>query len=847
VISIYPFSVASGQSEDQLKDIEQQTESIIKMYFHEVLKNSAFDMRAYQESKNIVVKNDILDQIRANNKKYFYGPSAIFDSLATIITGCNNKSPLGINNLHSSEMSLEQYFTFKYIKGSEAATYKDFCTTNIDLENNRVIAKFRSKNEVEKPTKRKRKKSDCIGEEGYYDRIVYFSLVELNNKFTVQLNRIEFEDKGLDCIKRSEELLPAIYFLPLKNNPEPNLENSIQVKAKIVNVASRENIRLQVNDEEITDFEFNNELLSFYIVQNNSPTFIAIEAKNVEGSKNVKVQIEPSHEPYLDNNIDNSLLSDTLTITELSTKDSSSHSSELNTALAKIITDSIELRRMGQTVEDLQGEVDSLSILTKAQGLRIKSLSIDSFKLSNDLVILKISTRRLKKSLKKAKETIVDLEQEIHDKKEQALEAAKTLLVQYEKLEKNIENTIFEYERFNHKKTIFFGLNFSLFNSPSNKTLSSNNNATNLSKTFNVDYPESNFGLSMYHNIGFYISNLRFKRGNTPRNSYSLLEVQQATDKLRQENIPFQDLNYVRSGSSLSTFNMGFHIYPNIVNGLYLSIGLSKLKGEVWDYYEGDLKGQLQKENNLYVVDHRHLNLVGLYTGVAYVAPYFQAEVGYNFLYKEFNLSIGCNYPLGSAKKIKSRKNNPGPIDYEYNPKLIKITNPDYETGRISRNNRKGKKTVSRLKTDNQSELRRKIYNELIKRRLSHHDRQFCNNLITKDIIEQYINSLPANWFTNKTEFYNYKKKLLTTIKESYFLKSDGDEDKPKNHISNKGKRIILHRLDDFSNNGKLTKVFQVLRNDYIKSAPVIRLENERHAILKAAKDAIEGLKKSQN
>lgn len=367
--------------------------------------------------------------------------------------------------------------------------------------------------------------------------------------------------------------------------------------------------------------------------------------------------------------------------------------------------------------------------------------------------------KQLRRTIDEVTEERDDLFIDLKTTKRNVRRRAKSMTESLRKLELNIENTINIYEKYNHQKTVFFGLNYSIFNAPfTNSKVDRELPERNLYR----EYFENNLGFSVYHNIGFFVSNLRLARDKSPSYNYSLVDVQRAKERLFAQNIPFQDINYIESRENLFTINTGIYVYPNLLKGMYLAIGLSHVHGEVWDYYDGDLGNQLSKEaNSYYTIDKREVKMNGLYTGVAYVVPFFQVEMGYNWLFHDFGLSLGVNYPLGSVKK--DRKNNSE--QQLYRPKDFKLFNPSYRhVDKLEEKDNEGWRNLAKVNKQ-QRKVLGNIKEEIVKKiKLNQIERQYAIKNLVKRLVTNVADKFPSKWYLEKEKQAFYKNEIFAFL-----------------------------------------------------------------------------------
>lgn len=186
--------------------------------------------------------------------------------------------------------------------------------------------------------------------------------------------------------------------------------------------------------------------------------------------------------------------------------------------------------------------------------------------------------------------------------------------------------------KFQLHKTLFLGINYQLGKQAS----------------------QSRWGISAYYPIGFFIQGFQQSQDPLPNFYYSMNEIENAKIALQNNGVAFQDLEYKNSGSNLRSYNFG--LYFSTYRSFYLMLGLARSNGYIWNNYEGDLKNEIPTENNIYSIDYQQVNTNNYILGLAYVQPYFQAELGYNALFDNFFINLGLNYPIQNIKILKPKK-----------------------------------------------------------------------------------------------------------------------------------------------------------------------------------------------
>ncbi|MEO0777859.1 MAG: hypothetical protein AAF146_14930, partial [Bacteroidota bacterium] len=107
-------------------------------------------------------------------------------------------------------------------------------------------------------------------------------------------------------------------------------------------------------------------------------------------------------------------------------------------------------------------------------------------------------------------------------------------------------------------------------------------------------------------------------------------------------------LQYESTQANLFTINFGCYVYTYLKPvPLYLMIGLSHAKGEVWNNFSGEYNDALNRNADAtYAIDLQRINTQKPILGLAYVQKFLQVEAGYDFLYEDYFLNVGANLPL---------------------------------------------------------------------------------------------------------------------------------------------------------------------------------------------------------
>lgn len=250
------------------------------------------------------------------------------------------------------------------------------------------------------------------------------------------------------------------------------------------------------------------------------------------------------------------------------------------------------------------------------------------------------------------KEDLVALTSDFNDLKKKVSDSKNNLNAQIIALSNNI-NKIQSANRevrsfvkkYNKWNTMYAGVNYSILNAPYSIPTKSNISLDPISRSLKKPLAES-LGFSAYYHVGFFFSNYKNWNSSVPRNHYQLYEVEGVKQDLVRRQIPFRDIVYEETEANMKTYNLGLYIYTQFTP-FYLMIGQSRIKGEIWDLYSGDLQNQIDYgKSDMYAIDYTSLNSRDFIFGIAYVNPYFQAEGGYNALFDDYFLSVGLNIPI---------------------------------------------------------------------------------------------------------------------------------------------------------------------------------------------------------
>lgn len=205
---------------------------------------------------------------------------------------------------------------------------------------------------------------------------------------------------------------------------------------------------------------------------------------------------------------------------------------------------------------------------------------------------------------------------------------------------------------------------------------------------FNV---ASNFNLSWFNSLaGVYVSvpynycstNPFAKCDDCDLDTYfSIRDIESTIMTLDIKGIDYENLRYSSSENHFKSYSAGAH--AAVFRYVYLSLGVSVLKGCTWDLYEGDLSGiqtvatpndiiPVKNDDGFYVVNYERLNIIKPTAGVSFVGPFkvlnvnrktnkqirskvlssynyragFQVEVGYDWLYRDFYSRAGIHVKL---------------------------------------------------------------------------------------------------------------------------------------------------------------------------------------------------------
>jgi hypothetical protein len=174
-----------------------------------------------------------------------------------------------------------------------------------------------------------------------------------------------------------------------------------------------------------------------------------------------------------------------------------------------------------------------------------------------------------------------------------------------------------------------------------NQTLLIGVNKSLLKNNFQTEY-----GISIYYLLGLFVSNYCNETHPIPGNYYSKEYISNYSNELTVQGIPFTPARFSGTKSSFVSYNYGVYLSP--VRYVYVMAGISRLKGSVWDLYDGNLNDPIRKSEiyNQYVVDYKKINMRDFLFGIAVVFPLVQVETGYNRLYRSFFVNVGANIPV---------------------------------------------------------------------------------------------------------------------------------------------------------------------------------------------------------
>lgn len=780
VYCIYPSSVKAQTqlTEEDKIAIRDNAHDIIDEYF-KLWRGCSFLLKQRKAEPFDDRKNDLTKNINDLVNPYFLGADAIFSNNAEVIIGCKSKKRKGNTNIISTSIGLKEYFRRGYLKSSEAATFEELCLVEIDEESFRIRVKFKSKFEVE------RTKCEI---NGFEPRVAYFGYTKNEGSYKLKLLEVRYEEGILNCIELNKEP-PVVdtehtppFAVVSPTIPKDKTKKSLPPLIKILNTQ-------KVSSDLYGSIKT--------LVKN-------VNLSNINVSENgraVSYQFDSTSNVL---NYDYNFRGDNDTIKFL-----------ISHKKLKSIADSITLTYHNPCVT-CEGENDSLSLIIEKLESEIDSLNMIIAELRWRLEKKNFATKKLHDKLLEKEKRLAETEKDLEDKKmkldtvtveldstrKSVGESAEKISTQLHKLEINITKTIEVYERYDHQKAFFIGLNYTLFNDPFSFKSSEANGLNIYNRVF-----QNNLGFSFYHNIGGFVSNVRFRSGNLPKNAYSLVDVQREKESLFSQDIEFNDVNFVSAAENISTVNAGIYFYPNILKGLYGAVGISRIKGEVWEYYDGDLGSGLSKEaNDLYALNLRQLNLNGVYTGIAYVVPWFQVEMGYNWLYKDFNLSLGMNYPIGAIGKDKTNK-----IGQKiYKPRHIKVFNPKYKNVKDTTSNSLRYKNVLK-KAKNLTYRKFQINKIILEGTKNERKDRDSVKLVIENILSFYANrdSFPIEWY-KENNFDFYQKKMDKFLREQ-IIKFNLGKVITDSSIGSKAYRILDYlNLEDTGVKDKLIKLKRI-------------------------------------
>ncbi|MEO1410089.1 MAG: hypothetical protein AAFW73_09400 [Bacteroidota bacterium] len=198
-----------------------------------------------------------------------------------------------------------------------------------------------------------------------------------------------------------------------------------------------------------------------------------------------------------------------------------------------------------------------------------------------------------------------------------------------------------------HDSTLFIGLNFSLVSRPFQTPLG------NLAQYDPIDRAGrsvnlSSFGFSIYYLVGAWLGNIQRSKSTLPEYHYTQWQVDEISRRFDRDGVAYRPLQYESTQANLFTINFGCYVYTYLKPvPLYLMIGLSHAKGEVWNNFSGEYNDALNRNADAtYAIDLQRINTQKPILGLAYVQKFLQVEAGYDFLYEDYFLNVGANLPL---------------------------------------------------------------------------------------------------------------------------------------------------------------------------------------------------------
>ena len=689
IIIICPVKVDAQLSKQDVYQLSVLAKERLKEY-GKLLRDNAF---YHKQGRNS-------DKIRKESlEKRVLGKEKIFDSKnANVFRECRIKKsgqrliPYGSKKSVSDWLVLEPPKKIDRAAADIQATKA--CVISANSKTREFVVSFKSKNEIE-PT-------SCADANGSESRLAIFKYIrDSNDKLKVYIKRISFVEKERPCIDSIPDTPMIEFERPENESVTVNLPN-YQLKANVRN-ANLQAITLIVNKESINRFKLIGNSLTCkiplkigkntvkLIVQNefkkiektvnisrtNSENLITLDANFIypkvsasfgfspipvlfrtgEIPEDYKIQIRKNNSvlPYdliQENGTEKLFYAEVpiassakiknykLQITAVPNLGKPFSVKEVNIKFVnpgnnnnQVLSDSIQ--RLQDSLRYWYTESNRKDILLKDKGKELLELvnkpqgQIDSLNNENQSLYLRIrNLRRDRKKLWALRDTL-----------------RKEVRILNERLTKQ--------KKHENERNVYVGLNYSLFNLPSQSSTISPLKQSFQNPTLN------RFGLSVYYHVGFFVSNLNFNGNKNPLPvyQYNTSFINSEKEKLIRENTAFKDLTYINTISNLKTFDLGLNLYTPI-HPLYLKLGISRVKGETWDIYDGDFPTLQRNQNDLYALDFTEVNSTGVILGLAHVSPYFQVETGFNFLYKDFFLSVGFNYPITgvSLKGFKPRK-----------------------------------------------------------------------------------------------------------------------------------------------------------------------------------------------
>lgn len=307
---------------------------------------------------------------------------------------------------------------------------------------------------------------------------------------------------------------------------------------------------------------------------------------------------------------------------------------DLNKKFAQIEDLTLLLNRLRADVDLLDGDNARLRREVKEAGENINSVTAYLDDLSEELRLAEMKNRELEKRLITLNKQNGQLEDTIDDKDKE--------IAQAEDRYQEAGNRYFRSWR-----SVYAGVNFALTDPPVLQ-LTGVSKVTSRLGTFITLGP-----------VGVFFNGHSKVNMPTPSKEfrYTFQRIISTQNQLAANNEPFQALRQVGSGGNLTTYNIG--AYLNVVRGpFYLTAGLTRISGEWWGIYEGDLGASSNVKPNAqtgqYIVDYQGFDrnwypILGgafVFHHQGRIPVTLNIEGGYLFAFDRYYLNAGLSFRL---------------------------------------------------------------------------------------------------------------------------------------------------------------------------------------------------------